>query len=99
MAGAGITALVYPTVQVAAPTRAELDAGRWTVEAFPTNTMIASQAGLPAVTVPAGATPAGSPVGLEVLGLPLDEPTVLKLAYAFEQQARGRIVPQVSPEL
>ena len=99
MAGAGVAALVYATVQVTAPTRAELEAGRWTVEAFPTNTMIAAQAGLPAVTVPAGATPAGLPVGLEILGMPLDEPTVLRIAYAFEQHAPGRIVPAVTPEL
>jgi amidase len=99
MAGAGVTALVYPTVQVVAPSRAELDAGRWTVEAFPTNTMIASQAGLPAVTVPAGATPRGSPVGLEILGLPFGEPAVLRIAHGFEQQARARIVPEVAPEL
>jgi amidase len=104
MARAGVTVLVYPTVQVVAPTRTELDAGRWTVEAFPTNTMIASQAGLPAITVPAGATPAGLPVGLEILGLPFDEPAVLKIAYAFEQQsstqqAGARIVPAVAPEL
>lgn len=104
MAGVGVAVLVYPTVQVVAPTRAELDAGRWTVEALPTNTMIASQADLPAVTLPAGATPAGLPVGLEILGLPLDEPTVLGMAYAFEQQARAqqahvRIVPAVAPEL
>ena len=74
------------------------------MEAFPTNTMIAPQAGLPAVTVPAGATPDGLPVGLEILGLPLDEPTVLRVAYAFEQQARAqqvqaRVVPAVTPEL
>jgi Asp-tRNA(Asn)/Glu-tRNA(Gln) amidotransferase A subunit family amidase len=99
MARASVSVLVYPSVQVVAPTRSELDAGRWTVEAFPTNTMIASQAGLPAATVPAGATQAWSPVGLEILGLPCDEPTVLTIAYAFEQQARARIVPATAPEL
>jgi Asp-tRNA(Asn)/Glu-tRNA(Gln) amidotransferase A subunit family amidase len=97
MARAGVAVLAYPTVGVVAPTRAELDAGRWTVEAFPTNTMIASQAGLPAVTVPAGVTRSGPsvglPVGLEILGLPYDEPTVLKMAYAFEQRAQARVVP------
>jgi amidase len=99
MAGASVSVLVYPTVQIVAPTRSELDAGRWTVEAFPTNTMIAPQAGLPAASVPAGATSARSPVGLEILGSPHDEPTVLTIAYAFEQQARARIVPKTAPEL
>lgn len=99
MAAASVAVLVYPSVQVAAPTRADLEAGRWTVEAFPTNTMLAPQAGLPAISVPAGATPAGLPVGLEVLGLPYDEPTLLSLAHAFEQQAKPRIVPESTPEL
>jgi Asp-tRNA(Asn)/Glu-tRNA(Gln) amidotransferase A subunit family amidase len=103
MARAGVAVLAYPTVQVVAPPCAELDAGRWTVEAFPTNTMIASQAGLPAVTVPAGVTRSGPsvglPVGLEILGLPYDEPTVLKMAYAFEQRAQARVVPASTPEL
>jgi Asp-tRNA(Asn)/Glu-tRNA(Gln) amidotransferase A subunit family amidase len=61
--------------------------------------MIAPQAGLPAATVPAGATQAGVPVGLEILGLPYDEPTVLTIAYAFEHQAHARIVPASAPEL
>jgi Asp-tRNA(Asn)/Glu-tRNA(Gln) amidotransferase A subunit family amidase len=99
MAAAGVSALVYPSVQVAAPTRADLEAGRWTVEAFPTNTMIAPQAGLPAISVPAGATPQGLPVGLEFLGLPYGEPTLLGLAYAFELRTRARIVPTSTPDL
>ncbi len=99
MAKASVSVLVYPSVQVVAPTRSELDAGRWTVEAFPTNTMIAPQAGLPAVTVPAGATATGLPVGLEILGSPYDEPTVLTVAHAFERQARARTVPTTAPEL
>lgn len=99
MAKASVTALVYPTVQVVAPTRSELDGGRWTVEAFPTNTMIAPQAGLPAATVPAGSTAAGLPVGLEILGSPFDEPTVLAIAYAFQHNAHARIVPVSTPEL
>ena len=99
MARASVAVLVYPAVQVVAPTRSELDGGRWTVESFPTNTMIAPQAGLPAATVPAGATQAGVPVGLEILGLPYDEPTVLTIAYAFEHQAHARIVPASAPEL
>ena len=99
MAKASVAVLVYPTVQVVAPTRSELDGGRWTVEAFPTNTMIAPQAGLPAASVPAGGTTAGLPVGLEILGSPYDEPTVLNMAYAFERVAQARIVPASTPEL
>jgi Asp-tRNA(Asn)/Glu-tRNA(Gln) amidotransferase A subunit family amidase len=109
MAEAGVAVLAYPSVQVVAPTRADLEVGRWTVEAFPTNTMIASQAGLPAISVPAGATPAGAtqagatpaglPVGLELLAPPYGEPTLLGLAHAFEQAAHARVVPGSTPEL
>ena len=99
MAAANVAVLAYPSVQVAAPTRADLEAGRWTVDAFPTNTMIAPQAGLPAISVPAGATPAGLPVGLEMLGPPYSEPALLGLAHAFEQAARARVVPESAPEL
>ncbi|MCI2422319.1 amidase [Saccharopolyspora sp. K220] len=82
--------LIYPTVQVVPPTRADLEAGRWTALTFPTNTVIASQTGLPAVTVPAGFTPAGLPVGLEVLGRPFSERDLLSFARAWERAARPR---------
>ena len=74
MAKASVSVLVYPSVQVVAPTRSELDAGRWTVEAFPTNTMIAPQAGLPAATVPAGATRQDCPWGWRSSGCPTTSP-------------------------
>tara|TARA_B100001123_G_scaffold185654_1_gene212414 strand:- start:226 stop:996 length:771 start_codon:yes stop_codon:yes gene_type:complete len=40
---------------------------------------------LPAVSVPAGFTPDGLPVGLQVVGRPGDELGVLQLAHAIEQ--------------
>ena len=56
-------------------------AGRadWTTLTFPTNTLIASQTWLPAITVPAGFAPEGAPVGLELVGKPYDEGTLLRL--------------------
>lgn len=44
--------------------------------------------GTPAASVPAGATPDGLPVGLQIVGRPRDDFGVLQLAHAFEQQAR-----------
>jgi aspartyl-tRNA(Asn)/glutamyl-tRNA(Gln) amidotransferase subunit A len=41
--------------------------------------------GQPAVTVPAGFTPAGLPVGLQIVGRRLAEVTVLQAAAAFER--------------
>ncbi|MGD0749759.1 MAG: amidase, partial [Acidimicrobiales bacterium] len=48
--------LVYPTVQVIPPTRDELAAAKYECLTFPTNTVIAAQAGLPALTIPVGFT-------------------------------------------
>lgn len=90
MAAAGVDFLVYPTVQVPAPTRAELEAKRWTALDFPTNTVIASQTALPAMSIPAGFTESGLPVGLEVLGRPLSELALLRFARAWELAADPR---------
>ena len=49
-------------------------------------------AGYPHVTVPAGFV-YGLPVGLSFFGTAWSEPTLLKLAYAFEQSARARRPP------
>ncbi|MGW6331889.1 amidase family protein [Nocardia rhamnosiphila] len=90
MAQARVDFLVYPTVQVPAPTRAELEAKRWTALDFPTNTVIASQTSLPAMSIPAGFTDSGLPVGLEVLGRPMSELALLRFARAWELAASPR---------
>ena len=43
--------------------------------------------GMPAISVPCGFTLSGLPVGLQIAGKPFDEPTVLRAAYAYQQQA------------
>jgi aspartyl-tRNA(Asn)/glutamyl-tRNA(Gln) amidotransferase subunit A len=42
-------------------------------------------AGLPAISVRCGFSPAGLPIGLQLIGRPFDEPTVLRAAHAYEQ--------------
>jgi len=85
--------LVYPTVQVISPTREELIAEKYQCLTFPTNTVIGSQAGLPALTIPVGFTPDGLPVGLELLGTPLAESKMLQFAHAWELAAKPRKAP------
>lgn len=55
--------------------------------------------GLPAFIVPMGFTPAGLPVGLEILGRPWSEPTLIKLASGFEAVTDNRRVPESTPAL
>jgi amidase len=92
---ASFDALAYPSVQVPPPTmdgRAD-----WTTLTLPTNTLIASQTWLPAITVPAGLTPEGAPVGLELIGRPYDEARLFALAYGFEQASGQRRAPEACP--
>ena len=53
----------------------------------------------PAVSVPAGFTPAQLPVGIEFLGRPFSEGTLFKLIYAYEQATRNRKPPAHTPPL
>jgi len=53
----------------------------------------AAVAGYPNITVPAGFV-FGLPVGISFFGKAYSEPTLVKLAYAFEQATRHRRAPQ-----
>lgn len=53
-------------------------------------TISANLAGIPGISVNCGFTTAGLPIGLQILGKPFDEPTVLKAAHAYEQATPWR---------
>jgi Asp-tRNA(Asn)/Glu-tRNA(Gln) amidotransferase A subunit family amidase len=55
--------------------------------------------GFPAITVPAGFTQDGLPVGLELMGRAFAEPLLLKLAYAYQEGTRHRRPPAATPAL
>ena len=46
--------------------------------------------GIPGVSVPCGFSGAGLPIGLQILGRPLDEARVLRAAYAYEKATPWR---------
>jgi aspartyl-tRNA(Asn)/glutamyl-tRNA(Gln) amidotransferase subunit A len=41
--------------------------------------------GLPALSLPCGFTRSGLPIGLQLVGRPFDEATVLRAGHAYEQ--------------
>ncbi|MGI6028998.1 MAG: amidase family protein [Candidatus Heteroscillospira sp.] len=92
-----LDALCYPHQQIlAVPIGAPSQAKR--------NGIIASTMGFPAITVPGGFStpdenaPLGVPVGIEFMGLPYTEPTLIEIAYAFEQLSKFRRPPMLGLE-
>ncbi len=83
-----LDALIAPTGQPAWPT--DLRNGDHFLGA---SSSPAAIAGYPLVTVPAGYA-YGLPVGITFMGRAWSEPTLIKLAYAFEQGTKARRVPQ-----
>ncbi|MED1800080.1 amidase family protein [Brevibacillus porteri] len=57
---------------------------------------IPAKAGYPSITVPAGYTSVGKPFGIMLTGLAFQEPTLLRLAYAYEQATRLRVAPKMT---
>jgi Asp-tRNA(Asn)/Glu-tRNA(Gln) amidotransferase A subunit family amidase len=63
------------------------------------NCQLSAASGLPAISMPAGFSQDGVPIGIELLGRAWSEPMLLSLAYAYEQQAHLRRPPQTTPPL
>ena len=91
--------ICFPACQVLTPTHEELRAGRWTVLTYPTNTVIAAQSWMPSICLPAGFSPAGIPVGMEMIAPPYHEPDIFRLGFAFEQLTHWRRPPASTPPL
>ncbi len=61
---------------------------------------LSSVTGLPALLVPAGYTKKeNGPIAIEFLGRPFSEPTLFRLAYAYEQVSKNRKPPATTPPL
>jgi Asp-tRNA(Asn)/Glu-tRNA(Gln) amidotransferase A subunit family amidase len=86
-----LDAIAYPTTRRIAPRIGGNQIG--------SNAGLSAQTGFPAITVPAGFTPSGFPVGIELLGRRFAEPTLIGLAYAYEQSTRHRRPPSTAPPL
>ncbi|MNK08753.1 Glutamyl-tRNA(Gln) amidotransferase subunit A [compost metagenome] len=90
MADNNLDAIVYPTTtEPAALIGKNQNSG--------SNNRLSPYSGFPAITVPAGFTSDGLPVGIEFLGRAFDEGTLIKLAYSFEQGTHHREAPVSTP--
>ncbi len=85
MAEQNLDALAYPTIRRKAAPLYEPQDG--------SNCQLSAKSGLPAISMPAGFTEDGLPVGIELLGRAWSEPELLAMAYAFEQLGRHRVAP------
>ena len=47
-------------------------------------------AGLPGMSIPCGVDSEGMPIGMQIIGKKFDEETIIKTAYAFEQETKFR---------
>jgi amidase len=63
------------------------------------NCQLSAVSGLPALSAPAGFTPDGLPVGMELLGRTLADTRLLALAYAYEHAVHPRQAPPTTPPL
>lgn len=95
MAAHDLDAIIFPDAKLPAPTHADIFADRWTCLTYPTNTVIASQLLFPAITVPAGFTVHGLPVGLEMMSAPYSERALLGVAAAIEGSIGARRAPRL----
>jgi Asp-tRNA(Asn)/Glu-tRNA(Gln) amidotransferase A subunit family amidase len=87
----GLDAIVYPSLRVEPVFVGEPQYGSLC--------RISAHSGMPAISVPAGFTPAGLPVGIELLARPFEDGRLISLGYAWEQHAAPRRAPQRTPSL
>jgi aspartyl-tRNA(Asn)/glutamyl-tRNA(Gln) amidotransferase subunit A len=90
---ARVDVLAAPALPVTAPEieSREVQTGRLTEDvrlALLRLTRPGNLTGLPAISVPCGFSADGLPVGLQILGRPLDEATVLRVACGYETATR-----------
>ncbi len=87
MRDAGVDLLVTPTVPATAPPAPEAGGGGSGVVkgTLLRNTYPFNLAGFPALSLPCGRTSAGLPIGLQIVGRPYEDLTVLRAGLAYER--------------
>jgi aspartyl-tRNA(Asn)/glutamyl-tRNA(Gln) amidotransferase subunit A len=87
---AGLDAVLAPVAPVAAPTIAESDVGNTpnaeaVIQRLTRFTRGVNYLGLPALAVPAGSTPGGLPIGVQLIGRSFEESVLLRIGAAFQR--------------
>jgi amidase len=90
---ARVDALIYPTCQAVPPYPDDTHLEKWGTTRYLTPLVISSQTWLPAMSVPAGFTREGHPVGMEILARPYAERLLFAIGYGFEQIVSHRRLP------
>jgi Asp-tRNA(Asn)/Glu-tRNA(Gln) amidotransferase A subunit family amidase len=101
MANQRLDALAYATFDYPAPKIPADALTRTTIDSTGpgNNRRLSPVVGFPAITVPAGFTVDGLPVGLELMGRAFSEPVLFELAFAYEQGTRHRRPSASTPPL
>lgn len=84
-----LDALIYPTMKRKPARIGEPQGG--------SNCQVSASTGFPAITMPAGFTGDGLPVGVELLGRAFDDAKLVSYAYAYEQATHRRRAPARTP--
>lgn len=87
---AGVDAVIAPVAPVAAPTIAESDVGNSpdaesVIQRLTRFTRPINYLGLPSLSIPAGFTRNGLPVGMQLIGRSFDEAMLLRIGAAFQR--------------
>jgi hypothetical protein len=86
-----LDALLYPTLRRKAAYIGEVQRG--------STCQLSAVSGLPALSMPAGFTPDGLPIGIEMLGRPLSDAQLVSFAYDYETATHPRHPPSTTPAL
>ncbi len=93
----GVDVLVTPTTPTTAPTFASYDPDALMDK--PTFMAIWNLTGLPAISIPCGFSSETLPIGMQLIGRPFDEPTVFKVADAYQQITNWHLtIPPIAKE-
>ncbi len=86
-----LDALVYPTLTRRPAMIGDPQGG--------TTCQLSASTGFPAISMPAGFTADGLPIGVELLSRPFDDAKLVSYAYAYEQATHHRRPPARTPPL